>query len=79
MPITSSELHSLIRSKFPDADITITDLAGDNDHYQVKIISSIFKGKTRVMQHRMVNEALKGTVGETLHAMALITEVKSDP
>jgi len=78
MPVTQSELEALIKSSFPDAAIKITDLAGDNDHYHVEITSAVFAGKSRVMQHRMVNEALKGTVGESLHAMALVTKIAAE-
>ncbi len=76
MPIDQSKLYSLIKDNFVDADIEITDLAGDNDHYQVKIISSTFSGKTRVAQHRMVNDALRGCLGGDLHALSIKTIAK---
>ncbi len=76
MPIAMSELERLVKAAFPDADITIQDLAGDNDHYALTVASSVFQGKSRVEQHKTVNEALKGTVGGSLHALALKTVVK---
>lgn len=76
MPIAMNELEALIRTAFPGADVEIKDLAGDNDHYALTIASEAFQGKSRVAQHQMVNEALKGTVGGTLHALALKTVVK---
>lgn len=73
MPIEKTELETLVRQAFPDAAITITDLAGDNDHWALDIASPAFKGKSRIEQHKMVNSALKNMVGGTLHALQLKT------
>lgn len=75
MPLASDILKGLLHTSFPDAVIEIHDLAGDNDHYQVTILSPDFVGKTRVQQHQMVYQALKGKMGNELHAMALKTGV----
>jgi stress-induced morphogen len=66
----------MIKSRFPDADIDLKDLAGDNDHWQAHVVSAAFKGKTRVQQHQMVYEALGGRMGDVLHALALTTAPK---
>lgn len=63
MAIKQEEIHKLLREGFPDADIEINDLAGDDNHYAAKIKSSKFKGKTRVQQHQMVYASLKGKNG----------------
>jgi stress-induced morphogen len=76
MAIKQEEIHKLLKEGFPDADIEINDLAGDNNHYAAKIKSSKFKGKTRVQQHQMVYASLKGKMGNELHALALTTEEK---
>ena len=73
MAMPAGEIEKLIKEAFPDADIKITDLAGDNDHFAAMVTSSAFKGKTRVQQHQMVYEALKGRMGGELHALALQT------
>ncbi len=73
MPMQAGELEQLIRAALPDAKIEITDLRGDGDHYAAHIISAAFAGKTRVQQHQMVYDALKGGMGEALHALALQT------
>ena len=72
----ASEIEKLIKEAFPDAEIAITDLAGDNDHYAAMVTSSAFKGKTRVVQHQMVYAALKGRMGGQLHALSLQTAAK---
>ncbi|CAN1592503.1 BolA Stress-induced morphogen (activity unknown) [Candidatus Pelagibacterales bacterium] len=76
MAIKQEEIHKLLKEGFPDADIEINDLAGDDNHYAAKIKSSKFKGKTRVQQHQMVYASLKGKMGNELHALALTTEEK---
>ncbi len=73
MAMTPAELESLIRQALPDAEITITDLAGDGDHYKARVVSAAFKGKTRVQQHQIVYRALEGRMGGALHALALET------
>ncbi len=73
MAMTRDALEGFLTEAFPDADIVLTDLAGDNDHWQAEIVSEQFQGKTRVMQHQMVYAALKGKMGGELHALALKT------
>ncbi|HEY6578682.1 MAG TPA: BolA family transcriptional regulator [Rhizomicrobium sp.] len=76
MPMSASEIEKLIRDAFPDAEVAITDLAGDSDHYAAMVTSSAFKGKTRVQQHQMVYDALKGRMGGVLHALSLQTAAR---
>jgi stress-induced morphogen len=73
MPLSSDTLEKLILDGFPDAKITITDLAGDNDHWSAEIISEAFVGKSRINQHKMVYAALQGKMGGELHALQLKT------
>ena len=73
MPMNAGDIERLIKEALPDAKITIRDLAGDGDHYAAEVISAAFKGKTRVQQHKMVYDALKGRMGGELHALALQT------
>lgn len=73
MAMSRETLEGFLTESFPDAEITLTDLAGDNDHWQAEIVSPQFKGKTRVAQHQMVYAALKGKMGGELHALALKT------
>jgi stress-induced morphogen len=77
MAMTRETLEGFLTEAFPEAEIILTDLAGDNDHWQAEIISEQFKGKTRVAQHQMVYAALKGTMGGELHALALKTKAPS--
>ncbi len=73
MAMEAGEIEALIRAGIPDADVTISDLRGDGDHYAALIVSPSFIGKTRVQQHQMVYQALQGKMGKELHAMAIQT------
>lgn len=77
MAMQAQEIEDLIRATFPDAQITITDLAGDGNHYAAEVIDESFRGQNRVQQQRAVYAALKGKMdgaqGE-LHALALTTK-----
>lgn len=75
MGMPAAEIERLIVEALPDADVTMTDLAGDNDHWKAHVVSSAFVGKTRVAQHKMVYEALGDRMGGELHALQLTTAV----
>jgi stress-induced morphogen len=78
MAMDANEIERLIKAKFPDADVAITDLAGDGDHYAAHVVTRAFEGKTRVQQHQMIYEALGGRMGGALHALALTTAAPKD-
>ena len=78
MPMDAKEIESLIKTRFPDAEVHIKDLAGDGDHFAAQVVSEAFRGKTRVQQHQLVYEALEGRMGGVLHALALQTSVPQD-
>ena len=75
MPMDAGEIERLIKLRVPDANVTIRDLAGDGAHYAATVIAESFRGKSRVQQHQIVYEALKGEMGGKLHALALQTGV----
>jgi stress-induced morphogen len=77
MAMAVIEIERLIKEGFPDARVSIEDLAGDGDHYAATVVSEAFSGKTRVQQHQMVYDALKGQMGGALHALALKTSAPS--
>jgi stress-induced morphogen len=78
MAMDATEIERLIKEGIPDATVTIEDLRGDGDHYAARVISSAFAGKNRVQQHQMVYQALRGNMGEALHALALQTSVPAN-
>jgi stress-induced morphogen len=75
MPMAAEEIEAMIRGAIPDAQVEITDLAGDGDHYAARVVSETFRGMPRVRQHQRVYEALGGRMGGVLHALQLTTAV----
>lgn len=77
MAMEAREIEALIRAAFPDAKITITDLAGDGNHFAAEVVDESFRGLNRVQQQRAVHAALKGSMDGPqgrLHALALTTK-----
>ena len=74
MGLKLEEIKNLIKEALPDAEISIQDLAGDDNHYSATITSSKFSGKSKIEQHKMVYNSLKGKMGNELHALAIKTK-----
>ena len=75
MAMAMQDIESMIKEAIPDAEVTIQDLAGDGNEYSATVISESFRGKSRVQQHQIVYQSLKGQMGDVLHALALQTGV----
>ena len=73
MPMAADDIVALIRGAIPDAEVVMTDLAGDGDHYAARVVSASFAGIPRIRQHQMVYSALGGRMGGELHALQLTT------
>ena len=73
MSLKLEEIKNLIKESIPDAEITIQDLAGDENHYSATIKSKIFNGKSKIEQHKIVYKSLKGKMGNELHALSINT------
>ena len=78
MAMDAAEIQRLIKEGIPDAVVKIEDLRGDGDHYAAHVTSHQCAGKTRIQQHQMVYQALRGNMGDALHALALQTAMPSD-
>ena len=73
MGLKLKEIKSLIKEAIPDAEIFIQDLVGDDNHYSATIKSKVFIGKSKIEQHKLVYKALRGKMGNELHALSLNT------
>jgi stress-induced morphogen len=73
MPMPAAEIARMIKQSLPDAEVEITDLAGDDNHFAAVVISSAFVGKSKLQQHQLVYKALGGNMGGALHALQLKT------
>jgi stress-induced morphogen len=75
MPMAAPDITALIKAALPDAEVELTALVDDNDHWRAHVTSAAFAGKPRVAQHKMVYEALGDRMGGALHALQLSTAV----
>jgi stress-induced morphogen len=75
MAMAADEIEGMIRAGIPDAQIEISDLAGDGNHYAAKVTSASFSGLSRIKQHQAVYAALGGRMGGVLHALQLTTAI----
>ncbi len=73
MAMAAPDIEALIKAALPDAEVTITDLAGDGDHFAAHVVSAAFAGKPRIAQHKLVYAALGERMGGVLHALQLTT------
>ena len=74
MAMDLKEIEKLIKEALPDSFVDIQDLAGDGNHYSATVTSSQFSGKSKIEQHNMVYNSLKGKMGNELHALAIKTK-----
>jgi stress-induced morphogen len=78
MAMDAETIERLIKEGLPDARVSIEDLRGDGEHYAAHVVSAAFRGKSRIQQHQLVYQALRGTMGNELHALALQTSAPRD-
>ncbi len=76
MPMTQKQIEMLIKNSIPESKVVIEDLRGDGDHYSATVISKNFIGKSKIQQHKMVYDSLKGKMGKELHALMLKTKTE---
>ena len=74
MAMDLKEIEKFIKEAMPDASIDIQDLAGDGNHYSATVTSAQFSGKSKIEQHKMVYNSLKGKMGNELHALSIKTK-----
>ena len=67
-------IEQLIAGALPDASVSVRDTTGTGDHFEARVVSPAFEGKTMVEQHKLVYAPLQALLqsGE-LHALALKT------
>ena len=74
MAMNLNEIEALIKEALPDAVVEIQDLAGDGNNHSATVTSRQSSGKSKIEQHKMVYNSLKGKMGNELHALAIKTK-----
>ena len=67
-------IRQRILGVLPDSEVEVNDTTGTGDHFEARVVSPAFAGKTMVEQHQLVYRPLQDWLktGE-LHALALKT------
>jgi len=63
----------LLRARFSDALLELVLQTVTQDHYQARIVSSAFSGKSLLEQHQLAYGALGSALAGAIHAFALKT------
>ena len=68
------EIHGILAQKLPGAEITVEDMTGTRDHFEVIVLWSGFNGKSVIEQHKIVNQALTEPLNDgRIHALKIKT------
>lgn len=70
--VRAEEIQSLVKRAMPDSEVTVQDLTGGGDHFEVIVLSSAFRGKTVIEQHQMVHASLE-PLKDDIHALTIKT------
>ena len=77
--IHPEEVRDLIKAAMPDAHVQVEDTTGSGDHFQIYVVSSIFKGKMLIDQHRLVQTSLQAAFDDgRIHAVEIKTETPEE-
>lgn len=68
----SEEIQSFIKKAISNSEVTVQDMTGGGDHFEVIVLSPAFRGKTLIEQHQMVHRALE-ELKEKIHALKITT------
>ena len=68
------QIHAILTQKLPGAEVTVEDMTGTRDHFEVIVLWSGFNGKSVIEQHKIINQALAGPLDEgKIHALKIKT------
>jgi acid stress-induced BolA-like protein IbaG/YrbA len=67
-------VRELILEGFPGAEVSVRDLTGGLDHFQVTIVHEAFSGKGLLEQHKLVQDHMRVAIEDgRIHALSLRT------
>ncbi|MBI1862011.1 MAG: BolA family transcriptional regulator [Deltaproteobacteria bacterium] len=72
-PFDSKKLKEIVEAGLPESEVTVEDMTGTNDHFQMTIVAQAFAGKSSVERHRMIYAIVGKAIGGPIHALSLKT------
>ena len=87
--LVGKTLEAKLREAFAPIDLEVIDESiqhqghagarpDGESHFRVRIVAAAFKGKSRVEQHRMINQVLALELKERVHALAIEASAPKD-
>ena len=75
-PMEAAAIRRLLEDAFPDAlELDVQDRTGTGDHFQVTVATAAFDSLALLDQHRRVNAALAGPLGDgSIHELRIKTK-----
>ena len=73
--LSTDDVKQLIEAALPGSAVEVADLTGTSDHFDIRVESAAFAGKSRIEQHKMVQQALGEHLTTTIHAVQIKTTV----
>lgn len=70
----AAEVTELVLEALPGARVRVTDMTGTGDHFEVRVASERFNGRTLIEQHQLVMAALATEMDRGIHAVKIKTE-----
>ncbi len=78
--MTAEQIEKRIKDAWADCEVAVLDTTGTNNHFDVRVASRTFAGKSRIEQHKSVMDLFSAELktGE-VHALQIKTIAKPAP
>lgn len=77
--ISIADLIALVKNNIPDAEVSVLDKTGMQDHFMVHVVSSQFEPLAIMDRHRLVQDSLNAAMRDgRIHAVEIKTAVPAN-
>ena len=69
-----AQVEEMLKAAFPEGAVLVRDMTGTGDHFDIRVTSKKFEGKSLIEQHQMVHKALEKEMDRGIHAVQITTK-----
>ena len=73
-----NKIKKILTKKIKDSKIFIQDMTGNDDHFNVIIISEKFQGLSLIERHKIIYNILEPMITKEIHALQLKTITREE-